>query len=127
MSPEPTIADADLLTGLPGEHLIRKGLFDRSQACLSVESCLVEIAGRRLEKAGILERDSPCVEAEFTLYRLLCDHSTNAYARYNSLLRELVSFEHALDHRLSRGFFRQTSGGEAVRLNARMANPEGVT
>jgi len=33
------------------------------------------------------------------LYRLLRQQGGDAYSRYNALLRELVSFESALDHR----------------------------
>lgn len=102
MKPTPDTAENDLLTGLPGEDLIRKGLSDRLHARVSVESCLVEIAGPRLERAGMLQRDQSAVEAERTLYHLLSQPGSDAYARYNSLLRELSSFEHALDHRLRR-------------------------
>jgi len=100
MNPAHAIADHDLLSGLPGEALIRKGLADRLNARVSVESCLVEIAGPRLARAGVLHRDAPAVEPERTLYRLLSEHRGDAYSRYNSLLRELSSFEHALDGRL---------------------------
>ncbi|TSA31898.1 MAG: hypothetical protein D4R65_10470 [Verrucomicrobiaceae bacterium] len=102
MNPAPTITGHDLLSGLPGEAMIRKGLSDRCDGCLSIESCLVEIASPRLARAGILHRDAPVMEAELTLYRLLSESAGDAFSRYNSLLRELSSFEHALDHRLSK-------------------------
>jgi len=102
MNPAPATAGHDLLSGLPGEALIRKGLADRSDARLSVESCLVEIAAPRLARAGILRRDAPGMEAERALYHLLSQSPGDSYSRYNSLLRELSSFEHALDHRLSK-------------------------
>jgi hypothetical protein len=102
MKPIPDTAKNDLLTGLPGEDRIRKGLSDRLHARVSVESCLVEIAAPRLRRAGIIQCDKPAVDAERTLYRLLSQPGSDAYARYNSLLRELSSFEHALDHRLRR-------------------------
>ena len=41
--------------------------------------------------------------AELELYQLLSSSGDRqSYSRYNSLVRELISFEHALDHRLSR-------------------------
>jgi hypothetical protein len=41
-------------------------------------------------------------EPERQLYRLLRQEGADAYSRYNSLLRELVSFENALDTTLKR-------------------------
>jgi hypothetical protein len=41
--------------------------------------------------------------AELELYEILMTEPGNPYGRYNALLRELVSFEHALDHCLSAG------------------------
>lgn len=100
MNPAPAIANDDLLSGLPGEDLIRKGISDCQGACLSIESCLVEMASPRLERAGLLHCHQPESEPERTLYRLLRQSPGDAYPRYNSLLRELSSFEHALDHRI---------------------------
>jgi hypothetical protein len=37
-------------------------------------------------------------DAEMTLYRLLGQHAEDPYSSYNSLVRRLVSFEHALDN-----------------------------
>ncbi|MFZ4776239.1 MAG: hypothetical protein ACOYM3_12780 [Terrimicrobiaceae bacterium] len=118
MSLAPATAEHDLLSGLPGEALVRKGLADRGDSRLSVESCLVEIAAPRLARAGILRRDAPAVEPERTLYRLLSACTGDAYARYNSLLRELSSFEHALDHRMnqSKGFGTENQRGSALFL-----------
>jgi hypothetical protein len=47
-------------------------------------------------------RGSVLAESERTLYRLLRREGGDAYPRYNALLRRLVSFERALDHRLRR-------------------------
>jgi hypothetical protein len=41
-------------------------------------------------------------EPELQLYRLLRREGGDAYSRYNALLRELISFEQALDRRTSR-------------------------
>ena len=92
----------DILSGLPAELHIREGLADLENGRQSISACLVRIASPRLLRAGILK--SPVApagqDAELTLYELLEPHGDQAYSQYNSLLRELVSFERALDHRL---------------------------
>ncbi|MFM7182014.1 MAG: hypothetical protein ACKO2G_11200, partial [Verrucomicrobiales bacterium] len=40
--------------------------------------------------------------AELDLYQLLASEGNQAHSRYNALIRELVSFERALDHRLAK-------------------------
>jgi hypothetical protein len=91
----------DILTGLPGEDILRRGLEDfRSQRC-TVEACLVHIARPRLAHADLLPSTPTSIdEPEIQLYRLLRQEGGDAYARYNALLRELVSFETALDQRM---------------------------
>lgn len=89
---------ADQLTGLPGEELVRKGLVDLDAGEVTVEACLVSIASPRLRQHGLLTIKTALVpEAELTLYGLLGRTEEDPYGRYNSLLRRLVSFEHALD------------------------------
>ena len=56
----------------------------------------------RLARAGLLQKKPGGTESERTLYRLLSMSGGDPYSRYNALLRELVSFEHALDHRLGK-------------------------
>jgi hypothetical protein len=89
-----------LLEKLPAAESVRKGLADQLAGRASPESCLVEIARPRLERAGLLAPGIHRLDSELTLYQLLSETEPNPYARYNSLLRELASFEHALDHRL---------------------------
>jgi hypothetical protein len=91
----------DLIAGLPGEALVRKGLADFHAGGLSIAACLVEMARPRLEPAGLIQanvRDS-MPEPELLMYRLLRLEGGDAYSRYNALVRELVSFEQALDRR----------------------------
>lgn len=92
----------DLLDKLPGADLVRQGLRDTLAGRLSVESCLVEIARPRLELSGLLTPAPRRLDAEIQLYRLLGEQVPNPHGRFNSLLRELVSFEHALDHRMAK-------------------------
>ncbi len=99
MTPDP----AELLAGLPGAERILEGLRDYQANRHSMAACLVRMARRRLIKAGLLEPSPPRDDgAELDLYQLLSHEGNQAHSRYNSLIRELISFEHALDHRLNR-------------------------
>jgi hypothetical protein len=92
---------ADLLQGLPGEALLRQGMADFHARRPTPAACLVEIALPRLRRARLVQATLPApgAESELRLYRLLKAQGGDAYSRYNALLRELVSFEQALDHR----------------------------
>ena len=103
----------DLIVGLPGESLVRQGLVDVYAGRRTVEAYLVSIARPRLSRAGLLTGDEDLMaEPELGLYRLLRAQGGDAYSRYNSLLRELISFEQALDRRM------QTFTDRGERLNA---------
>lgn len=95
---------SDLLAGLPGEALVRQGLVDFESGQDTIPAFLVGMARTRLRRAGVLavsvDRNMP--EAELGLYRLLRRQGGDAYSRFNALVRELVSFERALDSRLIR-------------------------
>jgi len=95
----------DLIAGLPGETLVRQGLADLQSGRRTISACLVGIARGRLRHAGLLVGTEALApeEPELQLYRLLRHEGGDAYSRYNSLLRELVSFEQALDRRRNRG------------------------
>ena len=92
---------SELMAGLPGEKLVREGLADLLAGRGTVPAYLVAMARTRLRSAGLLPDDErhPFPEPERQLYRLLCQQGGDAYSRYNALLRELVSFENALDRR----------------------------
>lgn len=99
MTPQDT---NDLLIGLPAAEKIQQGLHDYHKNLLTIPSCMVRIATPRLAKAGLIAPPAqPDTQAELDLYQLLSHHGDQAYSRYNALIRELISFEHALDHRLS--------------------------
>lgn len=92
-----------LLEDLPGEHLILKGLADLAEGCHTIETCLVRIAANRLLRAGIaFPHNTDPENAELDLYALLTPFGDDAHSKYNALIRELISFEQALDHRISR-------------------------
>src|SRR5258706_6189871 len=91
----------DLISGLPGEKLVRQGLADFQSGLCTVPACLVRMARPRLSRAGLMPPVVPgqSSESELELYGLLKLESGDAYSRYNTLVRELVSFENALDLR----------------------------
>jgi hypothetical protein len=95
--------DLSLICGLPGEPLVRQGLADLQAGKPTAPAWLVSIARSRLGQAGLLDGSTPSpAEPELQLYRLLRREGGDAYSRYNALLRELISFEQALDRRTSR-------------------------
>jgi len=63
----------------------------------SVPALLVSIGAPRLRRLGF-EIPRPFSEAEHRLYRLLAQEDPDsAHARYNALIRRLVSFERAAE------------------------------
>ena len=91
----------ELIAGLPGEELVRHGLADFRAGQCTIPACLVRIARPRLSRAGLMPQNIPgsWAEPELQLYDLLKREGGDPYARYNALVRELVSFENALDRR----------------------------
>jgi len=94
---------ASLFEGLPGAEHIERGLEDLERGSVSVGALLVAIGAPRLARAGLRIPDAAAAhpEAELELYALLGrEGQGDPYSRYNALLRELVSFERALEHRV---------------------------
>jgi hypothetical protein len=91
----------DLISGLPGEKVVRQGLADFQAGLCTIPACLVRIARPRLSRAGLMPQSvqGQSSEPELQLYDLLKREGGDAYSRYNALLRELISFENALDRR----------------------------
>jgi hypothetical protein len=92
----------DVVRNLPGEQLVKRGLQDLVAGRVTPAACVVAVAGRRLENAGLLPAGvaARISDPELTLYRMLREEGGDAFSRYNALLRELVSFNQALDSRL---------------------------
>lgn len=63
----------ELISGLPGEALVREGIADVKAGRRTVSAFLVEIARSRLKRAGLVpaEMAPPLAEPELELYRLL--------------------------------------------------------
>lgn len=87
---------------LPGAELLREALRDSGAGSVTISSCLLSIAKPRFERAGLASAAAAGVipDPELTLYRLLQAEGGDAFSRYKALLRRLVSFERALDHRV---------------------------
>jgi hypothetical protein len=89
----------------PGAELVLSGLRDAAAGRLTIESCLISIARPLIEASGLTQPLSSITyiaEPERVLYRLLQSEPGDAYARYNSLVRRLVSFERAVRRAQSR-------------------------
>ena len=90
---------------LPGGDLVGRGLIELRSGQSTVAALLVVIGAPRLRGLGIDVPPSPryAEGPELELYRLLWSEDPDrAHSRYNALIRELVSFERALEHRLRR-------------------------
>lgn len=90
------------LDGLPANDVIQQGLDDLAQRRVSVAACLVKIASPRMRRCGMemILSDDEALNADRELYALLGhEYGNEAHSRYNALLRELVSFERALEAR----------------------------
>ena len=97
--------DLDSFGDLPGAHLIREGLGDLASRRKSTAAFLVQIGSPKLNRCGVSVEVTPedALAADHALYQMLAhDHGTEAHGRYNALLRELVSFERALEQRVAR-------------------------
>jgi hypothetical protein len=80
----------------PGGSLVREGLDDLAAGHTTVAAALVSIGAPRLMQLGIAVPDF-LPGAEMELYRMLAlGGEDSAHARYNALVRRLVSFERAV-------------------------------
>jgi hypothetical protein len=82
---------------LPGEELVTAGVVDLERGLESVGALLVSIGAPRLRQLG-MEIAEPWPNAEHRLYELLAaEDADSAHARYNALIRRLVSYERAAE------------------------------
>jgi hypothetical protein len=81
---------------LPGTDFVAAGLADLARGATTIPALLVSIGAPRLTALGIAV-PRPLPGPEHALYRALQDDDPDAaHARYNALVRRLVSFERAL-------------------------------
>jgi hypothetical protein len=84
-------------TSLPGADLVERGLADLARGHESIDALLVSIGAPRLRALGFTVA-RPFAGPEHRLYaRLAAEDPDSAHARYNALLRRLVSFERAAE------------------------------
>ena len=84
--------------GLPGHDLVAEGLADLARGVESVPALLVAIGAPRLRRLGLSVPSTSVADPEHRLYLALSQSgSDSAHARYNALLRKLVSFERAAE------------------------------
>ena len=84
---------------LPGYELVAEGIADLSRNLVTDASLLVLIAAPRLQRLGIRIPDRPFPRpCEHQLYARLNERlGPAAHSYYNSLIRRITSFEHALE------------------------------
>ena len=82
--------------GLPGSDLVTRGLDDLAQGVLSVPALLVAVGAPRLRSLGVEVASTPRAPERALYERLAETEGDAAHARYNALIRRLVSFERAL-------------------------------
>jgi hypothetical protein len=88
---------SDPSAALPGEDLVKQGIQDLARGEATLAALLVSIGADRMRRAGV-EIPSPFADAEHRLYLLLArDFGDDAHPRYNALVRQLISYEHALE------------------------------
>lgn len=92
------ILDSVDLTSLPGHELILRGIADLASGQETAEALLVSIGAPRLRRAGLRIPEVRVENPEHRLYELLARHDEDsAHAKYNALVRQLVSFERAVE------------------------------
>lgn len=92
---------------LPGAELVEKGIADLERGAETIESLLVSIGAPRLARLGFIV-SAPIQSAEHRLYeRLAEDDEDSAHARFNALVRRLVSFERAAECAASQALGRE--------------------
>lgn len=104
-----------IFTNLPGAELIAEGLRDIAAGRETIASELVKLGSPRLRNCGIeiTVSDEQALNADRQLYRILsATHGDAAHSQFNAWIRQLVSFERALEQRVARerqdGFVSQS-------------------
>lgn len=86
-------------SGLPGGELVRQGMDDLAQDRMTEAALLLLIAAPRLRALGVPIPDKPLpLPVEHELYSRLEERlGAGAHSYYNSLIRRIVSYAHALE------------------------------
>ena len=96
-------AAAQAQSALPGQELVEQGLADIEKCKLTDCALLVLIAAPRLKSLGIQVPEMRFPQPiEHLLYEQLEERfGTDAHSHYNSLLRRMGSYAHALEREQS--------------------------
>ena len=87
----------EFFDSLPGGEIAKQGIADLERGWTTIPALLILIGGPRLRNLGLPVPEADC-NPEHTLYDLLSTHDPDsAHARYNALIRTLVSFERAAE------------------------------
>jgi len=88
---------------LPGNELVSQGLADLARGEISESSLLLLVAGPRLRRLGIEIPEHPLLKPyEHALYSRIEERlGSGAHSYYNSLLRRIDSYAHALEREQS--------------------------
>jgi hypothetical protein len=90
-------APSERWASLPGADMVFSGMEDLSQGKSTVAALLVSVGAPRLSRLG-RRIENPIPSPEHRLYQTLSrEASDGAHARYNALIRRLVSFERAAE------------------------------
>ena len=88
----------EISDALPGADLIRAGMRDLREGVESIEALLVLVGAPRLRRLGFdVPDDTPYFPEDRLYEKLAAADSDSAHARYNALIRKLVSFERAAE------------------------------
>lgn len=111
-----------LPAALPGADLVAAGIEALRRGETTEEALLVLIGAPRLGASGLDVPSAPDLETspEIALYRMIAaSRPADAHARYNALVRRLVSFERALEHAAAGGLGRRPDDGLTQRGGGR--------
>ncbi len=82
---------------LPGAELVEAGLKELADGLETAPALLVAAFSRRLKGLGYAVPDGGPEDPLLRLFQLLEEHRPDAHARYNALLRRMVSFAQAAE------------------------------
>jgi hypothetical protein len=89
---------------MPGADAILPGLDDLKKQRLTLAACLVSIAWPRIQAIDFsaVQHIQPLPQPEIQLYNFLGTQGGDTYGQYQSWIRRVIRFEHAIDHHLRR-------------------------
>ena len=96
-TPRAKLGGMEVSDAQPGADRIRAGLRDLREGVESLEALLLLVGAPRLGRLGFDVPDTPYFPEGRLYEKLAAEDSDSAHARYNALIRKLVSFERAAE------------------------------